>query len=198
MEGRWEFWIDRGGTFTDLVARRPDGTLAVHKLLSENPGRYDDPAVAGIRQMLSVPPGEPIPTQRISVVRLGTTVATNALLERKGEPTVLVITAGFADALRIGYQERPAIFARQIVRPEMVYSRVIEAAERVGPHGEIIVPLDAERVARDLRAAYADGFRSVAWSACTATGTPRTRRGSARSPARPVSPRCRSRTPPAR
>jgi 5-oxoprolinase (ATP-hydrolysing) len=162
MDGRWEFWIDRGGTFTDLVARRPDGTLAVHKLLSENPGRYDDPAVAGIRQMLSVPPGEPIPAQRISVVRLGTTVATNALLERKGEPTVLVITAGFADALRIGYQERPAIFARQIVRPEMVYSRVIEVAERVGPHGEIVVPLDAERVARDLRAAHTDGFRSVA------------------------------------
>ncbi len=162
MDGRWEFWIDRGGTFTDLVARRPDGTLAVHKLLSENPGRYDDPAVAGIRHLLSVPSGEPIPAERISVVRLGTTVATNALLERKGEPTVLVITAGFADALRIGYQERPAIFARQIIRPEMVYSRVIEAAERVGPHGEVIVPLDAERVAQDLRAAYAEGFRSVA------------------------------------
>ena len=162
MDGRWEFWIDRGGTFTDLVARRPDGTLAVHKLLSENPGRYDDPAVAGIRHLLSVPPGEPIPAERISVVRLGTTVATNALLERTGEPTVLVITAGFADALRIGYQERPDIFARQIIRPEMVYSRVIEAAERIGPHGEVIVPLDAERVARDLQAAYADGFRSVA------------------------------------
>src|SRR5215831_3086593 len=162
MDGRWEFWIDRGGTFTDLVARRPDGTLAVHKLLSENPGRYDDPAVAGIRHLLSVPAGEPIPAERISVVRLGTTVATNALLERTGEPTVLVITAGFADALRIGYQERPAIFARQIIRPEMVYSRVIEAAERIGPHGEVVVPLDAERVARDLRAAYADGFRSVA------------------------------------
>ena len=162
MDGRWEFWIDRGGTFTDVVARRPDGTLAVHKLLSENPGRYDDPAVAGIRHLLSVPAGEPIPAQRISVVRLGTTVATNALLERTGEPTVLVITAGFADALRIGYQERPAIFARQIIRPEMVYSRVIEAAERIGPHGEVIVPLDAERVARDLRAAYRDGFRSVA------------------------------------
>jgi hypothetical protein len=162
MDGRWEFWIDRGGTFTDVVARRPDGTLAVHKLLSENPGRYDDPAVAGIRHLLSVPAGEPIPAERISVVRLGTTVATNALLERTGEPTVLVITAGFADALRIGYQERPAIFARQIIRPEMVYSRVIEAAERTGPHGEVIVPLDAERVARDLRAAHADGFRSVA------------------------------------
>ncbi|HXZ73984.1 MAG TPA: hydantoinase/oxoprolinase N-terminal domain-containing protein, partial [Streptosporangiaceae bacterium] len=162
MGGRWEFWIDRGGTFTDVVARRPDGTLAVHKLLSENPGRYEDPAVAGIRHLLSVPPGAPIPAERISVVRLGTTVATNALLERTGEPTVLVITAGFADALRIAYQERPDIFARQIVRPEMVYSRVIEAAERIGPHGEVIVPLDAERADRDLRAAYAEGFRSVA------------------------------------
>jgi N-methylhydantoinase A/oxoprolinase/acetone carboxylase beta subunit/N-methylhydantoinase B/oxoprolinase/acetone carboxylase alpha subunit len=162
MDGRWEFWIDRGGTFTDVVARRPDGTLAVHKLLSENPGRYDDPAVAGIRHLLSVPPGAPIPAERISVVRLGTTVATNALLERTGEPTVLVITAGFADALRIGYQERPDIFARQIIRPGMVYSRVIEAVERIGPHGEVIVPLDGERVARDLRAAHAEGFRSVA------------------------------------
>ena len=92
MDGRWEFWIDRGGTFTDVVARRPDGTLAVHKLLSENPGRYDDPAVAGIRHLLGVPPGEPIPAERIGVVRLGTTVATNALLERTGEPTVLVTT----------------------------------------------------------------------------------------------------------
>ncbi|HUL26819.1 MAG TPA: hydantoinase B/oxoprolinase family protein [Streptosporangiaceae bacterium] len=162
MDGRWEFWIDRGGTFTDVVARRPDGTLAVHKLLSENPGSYADPAVAGIRHLLSVPAGDPIPAKRISVVRLGTTVATNALLERKGEPTVLVITAGFADALRIAYQDRPAIFARQIIRPEMVYSRVIEVAERVGAHGEVIVPLDAGRAAGDLRAAYAEGFRSVA------------------------------------
>jgi 5-oxoprolinase (ATP-hydrolysing) len=162
MDGRWEFWIDRGGTFTDVVARRPDGTLAVHKLLSENPGRYADPAVAGIRHLLSVPPGAPIPAERIGVVRLGTTVATNALLERTGEPTALVITAGFADALRIAYQDRPAIFARQIIRPEMVYARVIEAAERVGADGEVIVPLDTDRVARDLRAAYAEGFRSVA------------------------------------
>jgi 5-oxoprolinase (ATP-hydrolysing) len=162
MDRRWEFWIDRGGTFTDVVARRPDGTLAVHKLLSENPGRYDDPAVAGIRHLLSIPPGDPVPAERIGVVRLGTTVATNALLERTGEPTVLVITAGFADALRIAYQDRPAIFARQISRPEMVYARVIEAAERVGAHGEVIAPLDTDRVARDLRAAYAEGFRSVA------------------------------------
>ena len=162
MEGRWQFWIDRGGTFTDVVGRRPDGTLAVHKLLSENPGRYRDPAVAGIRRLLSVPDGQAIPAGRIGVVRLGTTVATNALLERKGEPTVLVITAGFADALRIGYQDRPAIFARQIIRPEMIYARVIEAAERIGADGEVIVPLDEGAVTRELRAAHADGFRSVA------------------------------------
>jgi 5-oxoprolinase (ATP-hydrolysing) len=162
MEGRWQFWIDRGGTFTDVVGRRPDGTLAVHKLLSENPGRYRDPAVAGIRRLLAVPDGQAIPAERIGVVRLGTTVATNALLERNGEPTVLVITAGFADALRIGYQDRPAIFARQIVRPDLVCARVIEAAERVGADGEVVVPLEEDAVARDLRAAYADGFRSVA------------------------------------
>jgi len=162
MTGRWEFWIDRGGTFTDVVGRRPDGTLAVHKLLSENPGPYRDPAIAGIRHLLAVPPEEPVPAERISVVRLGTTVATNALLERKGEPTVLVITRGFADALRIAYQDRPRIFDRQIVRPDMVYSRVIEVTERVGARGELITALDEEAADRDLRAARADGFRSVA------------------------------------
>ncbi len=162
MDGSWEFWIDRGGTFTDVVARRPDDTLAVCKLLSEDPGRYADSAVAGIRRLLGVPEGAPIPAGRISVVRLGTTVATNALLERKGEPTVLVITRGFADALRIAYQDRPRIFDRQIVRPEMVYSRVIEATERIGARGEVIIALDEDAVARDLRAAYDEGFRSVA------------------------------------
>ena len=162
MDGRWEFWIDRGGTFTDVVARRPDGTLAVHKLLSQNPGRYADPAVAGIRHLLGVPPSHPIPAERISAVRLGTTVATNALLERKGEPTVLVITEGFADALRIAYQDRPKIFALEIIRPEMLYSLVIEAPERVGAHGEIIRPLDEDAVAAGLRAAYQQGLRSVA------------------------------------
>src|SRR6266498_1106156 len=126
MSGRWQFWIDRGGTFTDVVARRPDGPLVTHKLLSENPSRYRDAAVAGIRALLGVPAGEPVPAERVEAVRMGTTVATNALLERKGEPTVLVITRGFGDALRIGYQDRPRIFDRQIVRPEMVYSRVIE------------------------------------------------------------------------
>jgi len=158
----WQFWIDRGGTFTDVVARRPDETLAILKLLSQDPGRYADPAVAGIRRLLGVPDGAPIPAERICLVRLGTTVATNALLERKGEPTVLVITRGFADALRIAYQDRPRIFDRQIVRPEMVYARVIEATERIGAHGEVIIALDEDAVAGDLRAAYDAGYRSVA------------------------------------
>jgi 5-oxoprolinase (ATP-hydrolysing) len=113
----WDFWVDRGGTFTDIVARRPDGTLAAHKLLSVSPA-YKDASVAGIRHLLGVAPGAPLPTGQIGTVRLGTTVATNALLERKGEPTVLVITEGFGDALRIGYQARPRIFERHIVLPE--------------------------------------------------------------------------------
>ena len=162
MGSGWEFWIDRGGTFTDVVARRPDGTLAVHKLLSQDPGRYADPAVAGIRHLLGVPDGDPIPAERISVVRLGTTVATNALLERKGEPTVLVITRGFGDALRIAYQDRPRIFDRQIVRPDMVYARVVEVTERIGARGEVVTALDEDAIRYDLRAAYGDGFRSVA------------------------------------
>ena len=162
MDGRWEFWIDRGGTFTDVVARRPDGTLAVRKLLSEDPGRYEDAVLAGIRGLLGVPAGEPIPAARIGSVRLGTTVATNALLQRRGEPTVLVITRGFRDALRIGYQNRPRIFARQIILPELLYSRVIEVTERVGAHGEVVAALDEEAAARDLRAAYDDGLRAVA------------------------------------
>jgi 5-oxoprolinase (ATP-hydrolysing) len=165
MSGRWQFWIDRGGTFTDVVARRPDGTLITRKLLSENPERYADAAVAGIGEVLGVGPGAPIPAERldqIETVRLGTTVATNALLERTGEPTVLVITKGFRDALRIAYQNRPRIFAREIVLPELLYSRVIEADERIGADGKVVTPLDEDAVAGRLRAAYADGFRSVA------------------------------------
>ena len=162
MARRWEFWIDRGGTFTDVVARRPDGTLAVRKLLSENPGAYQDAVLAGIREVLGVRPGQPIPGDQIASVRLGTTVATNALLERRGEPTVLVVTRGFADALRIGYQNRPRIFDRKIVLPEVLYARVIEATERVSAQGEVIVPLDQDAVAAGLRAAYADGFRAAA------------------------------------
>src|SRR3990167_3070320 len=134
--GRWQFWVDRGGTFTDVVARRPDGTIATLKLLSDNPGRYDDAALQGIRNILGVGEGEPIPCDAIDAVKMGTTVATNALLERKGERTVLAITRGFRDALRIAYQNRPKIFSRHIVLPELLYSKVIEIEERVGAHGE--------------------------------------------------------------
>jgi len=120
---KWEFWVDRGGTFTDVIGKRPDGTLAAYKLLSQNPRAYRDAAVAGIRHLLNVRPGEPLPVQDIGEVRLGTTVATNALLERTGTPTVLVITAGFKDALRIAYQKQPRIFDRHIVLPELLYDR---------------------------------------------------------------------------
>ncbi len=134
-DGRWQFWIDRGGTFTDVVARRPDGGLVTHKLLSENPERYHDAALQGIRALLGLERQERIPTETIEAVKMGTTVATNALLERKGERTVLVITKGFGDALRIGYQNRPQLFAREVVLPELLYSRVIEVDERVTATG---------------------------------------------------------------
>ncbi|HXF67339.1 MAG TPA: hydantoinase/oxoprolinase family protein, partial [Burkholderiales bacterium] len=160
--GRWEFWIDRGGTFTDIVARRPDGALLTRKLLSENPGRYQDAALAGIREALGLAPGAPIPAGEIAAVRMGTTLATNALLERKGEPTVLFITRGFRDQLRIGYQNRPRIFDRRIVLPEPLYSRVYEARERVSARGEVIEPLDEERARRDLEEARRLGFAAVA------------------------------------
>ena len=159
---RWQFWIDRGGTFTDIVARRPDGTLVTHKLLSENPERYRDAAIAGIRALLGIAADAPIPTERIEAVKMGTTVATNALLERKGDRTVLLITRGFADQLRIGYQNRPRLFDRHIVLPEMLYSDVVEAHERVGARGDVLEPLDMERARTDLERAYSQGFRSVA------------------------------------
>jgi len=159
---RWQFWVDRGGTFTDVVARRPDGSLVSHKLLSENPGQYRDAALQGIRELLDVPPGAPIPAAAIRAVKMGTTVATNALLERKGERTLLVITGGFADALRIGYQNRPHIFSRKIELPELLYERVVEADERVSASGEILQPLEAARLQRDLQVAFDGGIRSVA------------------------------------
>src|SRR5512134_3491687 len=148
--GHWQFWIDRGGTFTDVVARRPDGTLVTHKLLSENPGRYDDAAIAAIREILSVRNSESIPVDLIECVKMGTTVATNALLERKGERTALLITRGFRDALRIAYQNRPRIFDRHIVLPEMLYSRVVEVEERIGARGEVVVRLNESRLEADL------------------------------------------------
>src|SRR5438034_7709921 len=153
--GRWQFWIDRGGTFTDIVARRPDGTIATHKLLSENPGRYRDAAIAGIRHLLDVPEGKPIPVEKIEAVKMGTTVATNALLERKGENTVLFITRGFRDQLRIAYQNRPRIFDRHIRLPELLYKKVVEVDERMGAHGEVVRALDEAAVRRDLAAARA-------------------------------------------
>ncbi len=162
VHGGWEFWVDRGGTFTDIVAKRPNGTLVTCKLLSEDPARYPDAAVEGIRRLLGVPANQPIPSGRIAAVKMGTTVATNALLERKGEPTVLVVTAGFRDALRIAYQNRPRIFDRRISLPELVHSRVIEATERVDAAGNVLVALDEDAVRRDLQAAFDDGFRSVA------------------------------------
>ena len=159
---RWQFWVDRGGTFTDIVGRRPDGGLVTHKLLSENPGQYRDAAVAGIRHLLGLKPGEAVAPAQVECVKMGTTVATNALLERKGEPTLLITTKGFKDALRIAYQNRPRLFDRHIVLPELLYSRVIEAQERVGAHGEVIEPLDEEHLKERLWAAYDAGLRSVA------------------------------------
>ena len=158
----WQIWIDRGGTFTDLVARRPDGKLVTHKLLSENPGHYQDAALQGIRDLLGLAPPDPIPTDAIDVVRMGTTVATNALLERTGDTTVLVITKGFADALRIGYQNRPKLFERHIRLPEMLYQRVIEVDERLNATGEILTAPDPDTVRVDLQAAFDDGIRSAA------------------------------------
>ena len=159
---RWQFWIDRGGTFTDVIGRRPDGVLVTHKLLSENPAQYADAAVAGIRHLLGIAPGAAIPADRIDAVKMGTTVATNALLERKGEATVLAITRGFGDALRIAYQNRPRIFDRHIVLPELLYSRVIEIDERIGAHGDVLQAPDAAQVRADLQAAFDAGFRSLA------------------------------------
>ncbi|RKN44790.1 hydantoinase B/oxoprolinase family protein [Streptomyces hoynatensis] len=160
--GRWEFWIDRGGTFTDVIGRRPDGRLQTAKLLSHDPGRYRDAAVAGIRRMLGTAPDEPVPADRIAIVKMGTTVATNALLERRGEPTVLVITEGFRDALRIAYQNRPRLFDRRILLPEALYERVVEVPERVGADGAVVRPPERGPVAAALRRAHRDGFRSAA------------------------------------
>src|SRR5882672_7293780 len=154
----WQFWIDRGGTFTDIVARTPDGVLITHKLLSENP-LYDDAAIQGIRDLLRLKAGQPLPTDRIDAVKMGTTVATNALLERKGDRTVFVTTRGFADALRIAYQHRPKLFTRQIVLPSMLYEQAIEIDERIGAHGEIVRPLDAVAAETALRAAFDGGIR---------------------------------------
>jgi 5-oxoprolinase (ATP-hydrolysing) len=162
---RWQFWIDRGGTFTDVIGRRsePDGsfTLLTHKLLSDNPEQYRDAAVAGIRHLLGLKPGQPVTPEQVVCVKMGTTVATNALLERKGEPTLLVTTRGFRDALRIAYQNRPRIFDRHIQLPELLYSAVVEAHERVGAHGETLQSLDELLLKKELETQYQQGLRSV-------------------------------------
>ena len=162
---RWQFWIDRGGTFTDIVGKKPDGqggyTLVTHKLLSENPEQYRDAAVAGMRHLLGLQAGELITPELVACVKMGTTVATNARLERKGEPTLLVTTRGFKDALRIAYQNRPRLFDRHIVLPELLYSAVIEAHERVGAHGELVASLDEMLLKAELTMHYQQGLRSV-------------------------------------
>lgn len=157
--GAWEFWIDRGGTFTDVVARTPDGALLTHKLLSENPERYQDAAVQGIREIMATAAAAASP---IGAVKMGTTVATNALLERKGEAVLLLITRGFGDLLEIGYQTRPHLFDLHVQRPAVLYSRVAEVEERLDAQGRIITPLHEESVRRALQEAFAEGIRSVA------------------------------------
>lgn len=162
MTGRWDFWIDRGGTFTDIVARRPDGALATRKVLSENPQRYRDAAVHGIRLFLGIDAGGTITEGLVGTVKMGTTVATNALLERKGEPTGLVTTRGFADALRIGYQARPDIFAREIILPTQLYKIVAELDERLRADGSVQTPLDPTSARTALKQLKDAGIDSVA------------------------------------
>ena len=162
MTDGWNFWIDRGGTFTDIVGRAPDGNLKTHKLLSDNPRRYADAAVQGIRDLLELGTDEVIPLDKIETVKMGTTVATNALLERQGEPTLLVTTKGFADILRIGYQTRPDLFALEIELPEMLYTEVLEVEERVGADGEVLTRLDENAARAGLQQARAQGLNSVA------------------------------------
>ncbi|MBU1811802.1 MAG: hydantoinase B/oxoprolinase family protein [Alphaproteobacteria bacterium] len=160
--GEWQFWIDRGGTFTDIVARKPDGVLVTHKLLSENPEAYKDAALQGIRELLDRTSEQSIPAELVEAVKMGTTVATNALLERKGERTALAITRGFRDALRIAYQNRPHLFTRKITLPELLYERVVEVNERMSAQGEVLAKLDLEAARKDLQAVFDSGIRSLA------------------------------------
>ncbi len=158
----WDFWIDRGGTFTDIVARAPTGEIKAHKLLSENPEVYKDAAIQGIRNLMGIAKGGAIPADQIATVKMGTTVATNALLERKGDRTALIITKGFRDALEIGYQARPDLFARHIIKPEMLYETVAEVDERLTAEGEILKPLDLEAAKPAMQAIFDTGIRAIA------------------------------------
>ena len=161
-QAKWDFWIDRGGTFTDIVGRNPDGALIAHKVLSENPEAYRDAAVQGIRELMELAPGDTIPANAIGAVKMGTTVATNALLERKGERTLLVTTRGFRDALAIGYQARADIFAKKIVKPELLYSDVVEVDERVRADGTVEAEPDEVQIRAELERHFNAGFRAVA------------------------------------
>ncbi|MGC1952273.1 MAG: hydantoinase B/oxoprolinase family protein [Gammaproteobacteria bacterium] len=162
MTARWQFWVDRGGTFTDIVAKRPDGRLVVHKLLSEHPERYADATLQGIRDLLDLAPDTPLPTEHIEAIKMGTTVGTNALLERKGERTALLITQGFGDALRIGYQNRPDLFALRIVLSECLHEVSIEIAERMSANGKELAPVDVAATREALEKAFDAGIRAVA------------------------------------
>ena len=159
---KWQFWIDRGGTFTDIISKNPDGELSSHKLLSENPLHYKDAAIQGIRDLLSLKDKEAIPIHQIESIKMGTTVATNALLERKGEKTLLATTKGFADILRIGYQQRPKLFSLDIQLPEMLYSEVVEIDERVDKAGKVLKQLNTIDTKKILTEAFIKGFRSIA------------------------------------
>ncbi|MFC3852604.1 hydantoinase B/oxoprolinase family protein [Salinispirillum marinum] len=158
----WSFWVDRGGTFTDIVARQPNGELVSHKLLSDNPAQYKDAVVQGIRDLMGIAKDARIPVEQIHEIKMGTTVATNALLEHKGERTLLITTKGFRDVLHIGYQSRPDLFAIDIKMPEMIYEEAIEVHERVNAQGDVLVPLDTADARKLLKDAYARGFRSCA------------------------------------
>ncbi|MEM7258940.1 MAG: hydantoinase/oxoprolinase family protein, partial [Pseudomonadota bacterium] len=158
----WQFWVDRGGTFTDIVARRPDGHIITRKFLSENPEQYADAAVHGIRECLQLKPDDAVPAGLIDSIKMGTTVATNALLERKGDRTLLLITQGFGDLLRIGNQARPELFVLNIKLPTLLYERVAEVEERLDAQGAVITPLQEQSAREALRQAKKDGINSVA------------------------------------
>src|ERR1700722_1207577 len=158
----WQFWVDRGGTFTDIVGRTPEGSLRTAKLLSDNPGQYPDAAVEGVRRMLGLEPDELIPSDQIESIKMGTTVATNALLERKGVRTALLINRGFADLLQIGTQQRPRLFDLRIVLPEQIYERVVEFDGRFSVEGEEIEPLRLDTVRDALKGLLEEGIRSLA------------------------------------
>src|ERR1700719_2665099 len=158
----WQFWVDRGETFTDIVGRTPDGSLCTAKLLSDNPGQYPDAAVEGVRRLLALEPDEPIPPDQIESIKMGTTVPTNALLERKGVRTALLINRGFADLLRIGTQQRPRLFDLRIVLPEQLYEKVVEFDGRFSAEGEELEPLNLEAARDSLKRLLEEGICSIA------------------------------------